>query len=211
MKSLLEDIIANGNRFFHYPPTHNVIRCRDGFEMSVIAGALTYSTPRGEYRLPLMEEAATPFSRVEVGFPTQRPEPWDEWQSYQDGEGPPTHSVYGYVPVDMVRRLVASHGGEYSRELVLVPEHLRSRNLGRYRLMLRDYRLMLRVRVIQLSIEQVGTALMEGFRQFGEAVVRASRALSRLLPVVAVEQQRSMTVMHTAYRRKTKNRNRRRR
>ena len=52
-----------------------------------------------------------PYTHVEVGFPSAKPEPWTDWETYSDG-GEPTETVYGYVPVEMVTALVESHGGE---------------------------------------------------------------------------------------------------
>ena len=107
--NLLEHIIAKGN-MFRTPPTRteNWVHCADGFKMSVIAGFGAYSTPR-----PL-EDYPGPYSAVEVGFPSMRPEPWDQWSAYQDpwmGAGDPTETCYGQVPVEMVRALADLHGG----------------------------------------------------------------------------------------------------
>ena len=82
-------------------PSNN-LRCADGFTMSVIAGGGAYSTPR---------DSADGYTAVEVGFPSERPEPWAEWEEHCDGADNPTGTVYGCVPVDMVRALVALHGG----------------------------------------------------------------------------------------------------
>ena len=118
--SLLEHIIANGNRTSDPDKIRslrgaNKIRCADGFEMSVIAGEGTYCSPRPD-RYGLIGDVpgdyAGPYSAVEVGFPSQRPEPWDEWQEYGEKDDDPTATVYGYVPVQLVRALVAAHGGE---------------------------------------------------------------------------------------------------
>lgn len=147
--SKAEDIFARGNateRFTVEGYTSRV-ECTDGFSVSIIAGGGAYSTPRsaipgahGEVRpgyTSLGEVASDypgPFTTVELGYPTSRPEPWQctEWSEghdrhedhttcdgfarYFDGsmrdESDGTDSVYGFVPVDMVRALIASHGGE---------------------------------------------------------------------------------------------------
>lgn len=128
----LEDIIATPNGG-HHGRRGNMVRCIDGFEMSVITGGGAYCLPRpdiclapfsrelcgGLHRLP--SEVACdypgPFTHVEVGFPSQRPEPWEQWREWVDSldpdEGDP--SVYGSVPVEAVRALVALHGGEVPR------------------------------------------------------------------------------------------------
>lgn len=129
-----EDIAAHGNRGFHKRPVtgerphgDSVITCTDGFAMSVIAGGGTYCTPcpalcgcafgRPVGTFSGMGEASHdysgPYTHVEVGFPSQRPEPWDfGWDRYAEDPQDPTGTVYGYVPVDMVRDVIAAHGGE---------------------------------------------------------------------------------------------------
>lgn len=123
----LEDIIAHGNRG-HLRLRHpdSVIQCPDGFSVSVVAGGGTYCAPRpvlcacGLYedgahelsRLPgeVAHDYPGPYTDVEVGFPSERPEPWDEWKDYCEDPDCPTGTVYAYVPVRMVRDLVALHG-----------------------------------------------------------------------------------------------------
>jgi hypothetical protein len=120
----LEEIIAHGNRSRHSPEEllqwrANIIKCADGFTFSAIAGAAASCTPQPAFcvsgtcpEMPTSvgDVACTypgSFSTIEVGFPSSRPEPWDEWEKYGN-EG----DVFSYVPVDLVRELVASHGGE---------------------------------------------------------------------------------------------------
>jgi hypothetical protein len=125
----LEDVIAHGNRGHNRAPHSSLITCKDGFRLSVIAGGGTYCTPRPSFcwgdthpqHIPeppdhiVSDEVCDypgPYSAVEVGFPTTRPEPWDEWSKHCEDPEKPTDTVYGYVPVDLVRSLVAAHGGE---------------------------------------------------------------------------------------------------
>lgn len=79
------------------------VRCKDGFRMSVQAGTYLYSTPR---------EDQGPWTHVELGFPSKRPQPWEQWKSYCEDPRSPLRTVYGYVPVEMVEALIALHGGE---------------------------------------------------------------------------------------------------
>ena len=53
-----------------------------------------------------------PYTHVEVGFPSDRPEPWGEWKRYVDNPHYPVGTVYSQVPVGVVRALVELHGGE---------------------------------------------------------------------------------------------------
>ena len=79
------------------------ITCTDGFDVSVQAGELLYATPRDDLG---------PWTHVEVGFPSERPEPWEAWAEYVEDADKPTGTVYSYVPVEMVEALIALHGGE---------------------------------------------------------------------------------------------------
>ncbi len=130
--SKLEDIIANGNRGGHVENTESTITCADGFNVSVIAGGGTYCTPRPAFcsfsvlgsshcdssPWPGMYSKGCdytgPFTAVEVGYPSAKPEPWDQWSEHFEnwGDTDPTKGVYGYVSVDLVRELIATHGGE---------------------------------------------------------------------------------------------------
>lgn len=139
----LDDIAAHGNRSYGNYADNNHIVCGDGFSLSVIAGGGTYCTPRPEFSFRsevvqpgilgcVASDYPGPYTAVEVGFPTQRPEPWEcphetepygcaaeyearcAWACYAETCEEPTKTVYGYVPVDMVRALIQAHGGEKS-------------------------------------------------------------------------------------------------
>jgi hypothetical protein len=138
--SVLERIIAHGNRNLsiarirdgRFETAPNWITCADGFRLSVIAGGGAYCSPRPGM-LPyddVSDDYPGPYQAVEVGYPSERPEPWhcaawsegfdnhrdhptcDGWQAYADGEDYDDTSVYARVPVQMVRDLIALHGGE---------------------------------------------------------------------------------------------------
>ena len=76
------------------------IVCADGFSISVQASMSHYCSPRetgvNEYRL------------VECGYPSQVP---DFILEYAEDSERPTETVYGYVPVELVNKLIDSHGG----------------------------------------------------------------------------------------------------
>lgn len=106
MGAQLERIIDEGTRDREYSSKgkpSNIIRCVDGFKLSVIAGGGAYCIPR---------DAEGPFVAVEAGFPSERPEPWATWSEFAEDGDAPTETVYGYVPVEHVRALIDSHGGE---------------------------------------------------------------------------------------------------
>jgi hypothetical protein len=140
--SVLEQIVAHGNRTLNLRAlrdrtrveTPNWITCADGFKLSVIAGGGAYCSPRPGLSLydDVPDDYPGPYAAVEVGYPSERPEPWhctgwadgfdshedhdvcDGWQNYADGEDYDDTSVYARVPVQMVRDLIALHGGESS-------------------------------------------------------------------------------------------------
>ena len=130
----LEDIIEHGNRGHHHNTKwgrDNEIECTDGFTLSVIAGGGTYCHPKPRLCVhPWSDEPPLvaikglgvecdypgPYTEIEVGYPSERPEPWDEWKQWCESPDEPTKTVYGFVPVSAVRALVASHGGEAGEE-----------------------------------------------------------------------------------------------
>jgi hypothetical protein len=135
--SLLELIITHGNRGHNHvdlmntAPLSNIVVCADGFTVSVIAGGGTYCTPRPvlcahPYNDELCSDTAPvsdimytaackysgPYTEVEVGYPSDVPEPWEIWAEFVEDAEKPTETVYAYVPVEDVRDLIRLHGGE---------------------------------------------------------------------------------------------------
>ena len=78
----------------------NPIVCADGFSISVQASSRHYCQPR--------ETGAYWYHLVECGYPSQAPE---FILQYAEDSEQPTETVYGYVPVDLVNKLIDSHGG----------------------------------------------------------------------------------------------------
>jgi len=76
------------------------IVCKDGFQMSVQASDFHYSKPSTaeNHMLALYE-------KVEVGYPNQ---PEELLTHYESGEG---SNVFGYVPMEVVRKIIRKHGG----------------------------------------------------------------------------------------------------
>ena len=76
------------------------IECVDGFKISVQASSGHYCQPR--------ETGAYEYHMVECGFPNQVP---DFILQYAEDSERPTDTVYGYVPTELVNKLINSHGG----------------------------------------------------------------------------------------------------
>ena len=94
-------ISADLGRFKHLADS---IICADGENLSVQASRTHYCDPRTDQG---------PYNTVEVGFPSISPP--DTWAEYFDGDWDTedhTGSVYGYVPVALIREFIEEHGGE---------------------------------------------------------------------------------------------------
>ena len=83
------------------------IVCADGFSMSVQVGYSLYSTPK---------KVAKRYSAVEIGFPSEPEELIKEWAEFlpfgeEDEEPDYTGTVYPYVPVGVVDKVLKKHGG----------------------------------------------------------------------------------------------------
>ena len=83
------------------------IVCADGFKMSVQVGFSLYSTPK---------KVAKRYSAVEIGFPSEHEPLIEEFaESFykEDGEDVTdyTDTVYPYVPVKVVDKVLKKHGG----------------------------------------------------------------------------------------------------
>ena len=83
------------------------IVCEDGFEMSVQVGFSLYSTPK---------KVAKRYTAVEIGFPSVHEpliEEFAETFYKEDGEDVTdyTDTVYPFVPVKIVDKVLKKHGG----------------------------------------------------------------------------------------------------
>ena len=72
----------------------------DGASLSVQAGGGFYCLPR---------DNKGPYTKVEVGFPSETPP--ETWKEFAEEWDKPTNTVYGYVPLSMVMLYIGAHGG----------------------------------------------------------------------------------------------------
>lgn len=77
-----------------------LIYCADGFEISVQASAIHYCIPR--------RDNADFYEKVELGFPNIKD---DLIINYAEDPDEPTQTVYGFVPIELVEKLIQKHGG----------------------------------------------------------------------------------------------------
>ncbi len=75
------------------------IVCKDGLSLSVQASKYHYCSPRDDFG---------PWSQVEVGYPSATCE---SLMPYAESPDSPMESVYGYVPIQIVEKLIEDHGG----------------------------------------------------------------------------------------------------
>ncbi len=76
------------------------IKCNDGFSISVQASSTHYCTPQ------ITMEG--PYNEVEVGYPSEA-EPLLE--KYADDPDDLTHTIYCWVPIEIVEEIIKKHGG----------------------------------------------------------------------------------------------------
>ena len=100
---------------FHIQPARQRIKCKSGLVMSVQASENHYCTPR-------VSGWNQKYSEVEIGFPT---EVIEELLPYAEDPDDPTNTVYAYVPVIIVCKIIANHGniddGEIPKMTVTPP------------------------------------------------------------------------------------------
>jgi len=83
-------------------PHNPVIRCKDGFSMSVQARDSAYCLPREDY-------PDTPYTHVECGYPSSDPL---TKELRELAERPLyTDTVYPYTPIEVVQAELDAHGG----------------------------------------------------------------------------------------------------
>jgi len=78
------------------------IVCTDGFSMSVQVGYSLYSTPK---------KVAKRYSEVEIGYPSERESLLEEYVESFYVTPDFTDSIYPYVPVKVVDKVLKKHGG----------------------------------------------------------------------------------------------------
>ena len=82
-----------------YPNILPRIECVDGFNISVQASEGHYCSPR--------ENKAWAYNSVELGYPSEM----DDLISDFAEDSETTETVFGYVPIDIVNKLIEKHGG----------------------------------------------------------------------------------------------------
>ena len=76
--------------------------CKDDFTFSAQASESHYSKPKG---------LADEYEEIEIGFPSYNDPIIAKYREDYGGEETFSSAVYGYVPVGVVDKLIAAHGG----------------------------------------------------------------------------------------------------
>ena len=81
------------------------VNCEDGFSVSIQASRCHYCHPRENF----LEE----YDKVELGYPNDyMGEEFDEYAEDFDDDGVASlNTVYGFVPIELVEKLIEKHGG----------------------------------------------------------------------------------------------------
>jgi hypothetical protein len=83
------------------------IVCRDGFRVSIQASSGHYCNPR---------DNTGPWDEVELGYPNANPPEYI--MQYRDPSGEdPLNSVYGWVPIEDVAKMLDEHGGPVGNDM----------------------------------------------------------------------------------------------
>ena len=80
------------------------VTCRDEYSVSVQASETSYCDPRNN---------VGPYTAVELGYPSTSDPMLD---GYAEDASRPTDTIYGWVPVALVRDLIVKHGGAVGGE-----------------------------------------------------------------------------------------------
>lgn len=86
-------------RYELFPTPRPWVVCKDGFTISIQASAIHYCVPR--------KTGDIEYERVELGYPSAEDDLIKEYTEFDNY----TDTVYGYVPVEVVDKLLEKHGG----------------------------------------------------------------------------------------------------
>lgn len=100
MSMKVSDYVVSNRRVEFGSFTHRLV-CHDGFNVSVQASSGHYCEPR--------QDNEPDYWEFELGYPSE--DMGVAFKEYADNPERLLDTVYGYVPVELVQKLVDSHGG----------------------------------------------------------------------------------------------------
>ena len=93
-------LLQVGDSDYSHKPQMYIIICVDGTRLSVQANRFMHCYPA---------DNTGPYTHVEVGYPSIVPPV--SWKKYCEDWSNPTGTVYSYIPIKMVLKFIAEHGG----------------------------------------------------------------------------------------------------
>lgn len=90
------EVILGSREDNDYPCQVRQVTCKDGFHVSVQASCMHYCRPRNN---------VGPWTHVELGYPSHEVPAYIQAFGYEDSP------VYAAVPVELVDKMIVSHGG----------------------------------------------------------------------------------------------------
>lgn len=98
----LNDYIEKNSKMIGIKKMTSAIHCKSGLGFSVQANSFAYCSPR---------ENMGPYDKVEVGYPTKMVEEFMPYIERDPDNDDPLDSVYPFVPVEVVEKVVNKNGG----------------------------------------------------------------------------------------------------
>ena len=102
----IKEFLTTTIKSHKYPFSDEIIQehrprllCNDGFSISVQASSFHYCRPQ--------LDGVQNYESVELGFPSKEDELINDYAEDDNY----TETVYGYVPIEVVERLIEKHGG----------------------------------------------------------------------------------------------------
>jgi len=95
------DYMNEGRKQQFFPNTQS-LKFADGNSMSVQASSYHYCSPRTTF------DDFGLYDSFEVGFPSKH---YDSLEQYKDGPGDQTESVFGWVPKEVIEKIINDAGG----------------------------------------------------------------------------------------------------
>ena len=91
----------------HGQPTH--IRTVARMPRLILTDGASLSVQASEYSCSSPRDNKGPYTKVEVGFPSETPP--EAWKEFAEEWDKPTNTIYSYIPLTMVMLYIGAHGG----------------------------------------------------------------------------------------------------
>ncbi|AUR87627.1 hypothetical protein NVP1101O_216 [Vibrio phage 1.101.O._10N.261.45.C6] len=104
-KALNNNVMMKYESFFGHGDIKTFwIELKSGLTLSIQAGEGNYSSPRTNFKHPQFQR----YKEFEIGFPSKMV---PEFMPYCEDEDKPTDTVYGWVPREVIQKVINQNGG----------------------------------------------------------------------------------------------------